>query len=309
MLILSGDDVEALLGDTVDLIEPLEAALRLYSSGACSVPPRVAARAPAGLLAAMPAYVPEIALAAKLVSVFPANSLLPTHQGVIGLFDERDGSLLSVMEGRHITARRAAAVSAISVRLLSPTQPRVLAVLGSGEQARAHLELLPTTSSFAQIRLAARSSQRAASLARLIPNCQVMESLEAATRGADVVVCCTDASEPVLERSWLSSGAHVISVGSGAELDPVIVELGHLFVEWRGAATFPPPAGASELQGVEPGRITELGEVLAGIRPGRQSDSELTVFKSTGLGVEDAAVARFVYREARERHLGQSVPW
>jgi ornithine cyclodeaminase/alanine dehydrogenase-like protein (mu-crystallin family) len=115
-----------------------------------------------------------------------------------------------------------------------------------------------------------------------------------------VVCCCTDAHEPILRAGWLAPGAHVSSVGGtfGPELDPAIVRTGRVFVEWRGAATTPPPAGAHDLQGLDPAAVTEIGEVLAGTRPGRTSRDELTVYKSTGHAVEDAAAAGLVYRRA-----------
>src|SRR4029450_6493494 len=109
-------------------------------------------------------------------------------------------------------------------------------------------------------------------------------SVGQALPGADVVACCTDAREPVLEAGWLAPGAHVSSGGGtfGPELDPGIIRAGRVFVEWRGAVTSPPPAGAHDLQGLDPGAVTEVGEVLAGTRPGRTAPDELTVFKSTG---------------------------
>jgi ornithine cyclodeaminase/alanine dehydrogenase-like protein (mu-crystallin family) len=129
-------------------------------------------------------------------------------------------------------------------------------------------------------------------------------SFEEAVRGADVVCCCTDAGEPVIRFGWLSPGAHVSSVGTGFELDPETVARGSVFVEWRGAVENPPPAGARELQGLDPAPITEVGEVLSGAHPGRRSDDEITVYKSTGHAVEDAAAASLVYQRARTRGVG-----
>jgi ornithine cyclodeaminase/alanine dehydrogenase-like protein (mu-crystallin family) len=134
-------------------------------------------------------------------------------------------------------------------------------------------------------------------------------SFEEAVAGADVVACCTDARAPVLEAGWLAPGAHVSSVGGtfGPELDPAVVRAGRVFVEWRGAVTNPPPAGAHELQGLDPADVTEVGEVLAGTRPGRTAPGELTVYKSTGNAVEDAAAAGLVYRRALEAGAGATV--
>ncbi len=307
--ILGGAEVAALLAIPVDLLGPLEAGLRLYSRGATSVPPRVAAIGPAGLLAAMPARVPGCGLAAKLVSVFPGNTDRPSHQGLVALFDEETGTPLCLMDACHLTASRTAAVSALSMRLLARGGSRVLAVLGSGQQSRAHLRILPTVLEVGEVRIAARSRDRATAVARDHPGVQVMDSMEAATRGADVVACCTGSAAPIIDDRWLAEGAHVVSVGTGRELSPATIGRARTFVEWRGAASSPPPAGAAELQDRDPNSLTELGEVLEGLRPGRRDDADLTVFKSTGLGVEDAVVGWALYRAAQDRGIGSEVSW
>lgn len=310
LLLLSGDDVASVL-DGPQLLEPLARALASYSAGAAQSPPRAAAAAGSGWLAAMPAYLPQLALAAKVITVFPANSSrgLPSHQGMIALFDDENGRLLCVMDARHITAVRTAAVSALSVRALARPGARVLTVLGSGEQARSHLRLVPTVREFSEVRLAARNQRRAEALAVEVPGCTVLASFEDAVRGADVVLCCTDSAEPVVQLSWLRQGVHLVSVGMGREVDEFTLREGHLFTEWRGAVSSPPPAGAVELQGMNPDAVTELGEVLARVQPGRLSSDEVTVFKSTGLGVEDAAVAKVVYEAARSQGLGTRSPF
>jgi len=310
LLTVSGDEVASVLRGP-ELLDPIASALVSYSAGVATSPPRVGAATPRGWLAAMPAYLPELTLAAKLVTVFPANTASdqPSHQGIVALFDAEDGRPICVMDARHITALRTAAVSALSVRELARPGARVLTVLGSGEQARSHLQLVPTVSEFTEIRLAARSPKRARALAAQFPDCRISPSFESAVRGADVVLCCTDSPEPVVRLSWLSRGVHLVSVGMGPEVDEYTIREARLFVEWRGAVSSPPPAGATELQGLNPEAVTELGEVLAGAQPGRLSAEEITVFKSTGLAVEDAAVARAVYDAARRRGLGVDVAW
>jgi alanine dehydrogenase len=185
----------------------------------------------------------------------------------------------------------------------------VLAILGAGVQGRSHLKAFPLVRDFGEIRVASRTPGHARALAEGHPIARAAGSFQEAVAGADVVCCCTDAREPILEAGWLAAGAHVSSVGGtfGPELDPGIVRSGRVFVEWRGAATNRPPAGAHDLQGLDPSAVTEIGEVLAGTRPGRTSRDQLTVYKSTGHAVEDAAAAGLVYRRALEMGAGTTI--
>ena len=312
LLYLSRAQVEALL-DVDALLDALARALVSFSAGTTSVPPRIAARVPdLGLLGAMVGYVPGAGLEAKLVSVFPHNHQRggPSHQALIALFDEADGTPLALMDGTYITAIRTGGAAAVAARALAREDARVLAILGAGTQGGSHLETFPRVRDFAEIRVASRDAGKAAALAARHPRARVAPSFEAAVRGADVVACCTDAREPVLRREWLKDGAHVSSVGGsfGPELGADTLAEARVFVEWRGAATNPPPAGACELQGVDVERVTEVGEVLSGTRPGRQSANELTVYKSTGHAVEDVAAARLVYDRARAEGVGIQLP-
>jgi alanine dehydrogenase len=171
-------------------------------------------------------------------------------------------------------------------------------VLGAGVQGRSHLDAVPRVRRFEEIRVASRTAEHAEAAARETGT-RAVGSFEEAVRGADVVCCCTDAPQPVLQREWLADGAHVTSVGfarGGPELDAGTVRAGLLVVESR-VAFEPYPAGAHELQGLDPGTALELGEVLAG-RGGRTSAEQLTVYKSMGHAVEDAVAARLVYERA-----------
>lgn len=310
MLFLSRSDVESLLS-LPKMLEALETGFRAYSRGETSVPPRTAARTESGLLGAMPGWVAGAGLVIKAVSVFPDNVTVdrPSHQGLINLFDERDGSPMCVMDASYITAMRTAGGSAVSVRLLARPDAKTLAVLGAGVQGRSHLVTVPLAADFTEIRVASRDRAHAGRLAALDPRCEIAESFEAAVRGADVVCCCTDARTPVVEHGWLDPGVHLTSVGGtfGPEVDPETIRRSRVFVEWRGAAEQPPPAGAHELQGCDPETLTELGEVLAGLRPGRQTAQEITVYKSTGNAFEDAVVARMIYDAATASGRGVSI--
>ena len=312
LLYLSRADVESLL-DVDAMLSALAKALVIFSSGVTSVPPRVAARVPdLGLLGAMAGYVPGVALEIKLVSVFPGNHVLgvPSHQGLIALFDEHDGAPLAVMDGAYITAIRTGGTAAVAANALARSDAKVLAILGAGVQGASHLETFTRLRDFKEIRVASRDQAKAKSLAARHPRARVATSFEDAVRGADVVACCTDAREPVIRREWLKPGVHVSSVGGtfGPELDPETLAAAKVFVEWRGAALNAPPAGAHELQGLDANAITEVGEVLAGTREGRTSDSDITVYKSTGHAVEDAATARLVYDRALAEGAGVNLP-
>jgi len=311
LLYLSRADVERLL-DVDAMLDALAAALVAYSSGLASAPPRTAVRVERGLLGVMPGYVPGVALESKLVSVFPKNEEhgLPSHQGLIALFDEERGTPLALMDGTYITAIRTGGTAAVAARVLARQDASVLAILGAGVQGRSHLEIFPRVRDFGEIRVASRSSERASDLAASNPRARAALSFEDAVRGADVVACCTDAREPILHRGWLKPGVHVSAVGGtfGPELDADTVHACSVFVEWRGAVTSAPPAGAHELQGLDPNSVTEVGEVIAGTKPGRRSADELTLYKSTGIAVEDAATAGLVYERALRDGAGTRLP-
>ena len=308
LLYLTRSEVEGLL-DIDAMLGALAGALIKYSAGTTSVPPRTSARVgDKGLLGAMPGYVPGVALEVKLVSVFPGNNRLgiPSHQALIMVFDESNGSPVALMDGTFITAIRTGGAAAVAAGALARENSSVLAILGAGVQGWSHLETFPRVRDFSEIRIASRNAERASALAARHPAAHVAGSFEEAVRGADVVACCTDAREPVIHHEWLAAGTHVSSVGGtfGPEIDPATIAACRVFVEWRGAATSPPPAGAAELQGIAPDKLTEVGEVLSGDRPGRQSPTEITVYKSTGIAVEDAAAARLVYDAALARGIG-----
>jgi ornithine cyclodeaminase/alanine dehydrogenase-like protein (mu-crystallin family) len=295
LLVLGRDEVERLL-DVEVLLGRLERAFVELSAGRASVPPRVAAFTPDGFLAAMPGYVDGV-LAAKLVALFPEAE--PSHQALIAVFDPGTGTPLAVMDGTHITAARTGASSAVATRAVARDDARVLTILGAGVQGRSHLDAVRLVRDFEEVRIASRTFEHAQALAEE-HGATAVESFEEAVRGADVVCCCTHASEPILRREWLSPGMHVTSVGAaldGPELDPETVRAGLLCVESR-VAFEPPPAGSFELQGLDPNDAVELGEVLAGTRPGRADEEQITVYKSMGHAVEDAAAAALVLERA-----------
>ena len=313
MIFLSEAEVRELL-DLDELVDALAAAHRDLSAGEASMPPRIAAlvQERQGLLGVMPAYLPSAGLACKLVTLFPQNVDLHTHQAVIAVFDPENGTPLAVMDGRYITAMRTAAGSALATRLLARDDAEVLALIGTGVQARSHARALPRVRRFTEIRIAGRDRARAEALAEEIgPQARAVSSHEEAIRGADVVAATTHSTEPVVRREWLAPGVHVNSVGlnpSGREVDEQTVADALLVVESRESALAPPPAGAPELVGVDPGDVhAELGELVAGTKPGRSSRDEITLYKSVGVAVQDVAAAALVLAAAKERSVGRAI--
>jgi len=308
VLVLSRAEVRRLL-DLEQLLDALEGVFVELSAGRTSVPPRIAAQTERGLLAAMPGYADGI-LETKLVSVFAGNHELdlPSHQATIALFDDRTGQPLALMDGTEITAVRTGAASAVATRALARPDARVLAVLGAGVQGRSHVDAVTRVRAFDEVRIGSRNADQARALAAEVGGV-ASASFEEAVDGTDVVCACTDAGQPIFPADWLAPGMHVTSVGAsrdGPELDPEVMSRGLIAVESR-VAFEPYPAGAHELQGLDPSGAVELGEILAGTHEGRSSPEQITVYKSTGHAVEDAAAAGLVYRRALEEGAGTEV--
>jgi len=313
VIFLSQEEVRELL-DLDELVDALASAHRDLSAGSASMPPRIAALVAEqeGLLGVMPSYLPSAGLACKLVTLFPHNRDRETHQAVICVFDPENGTPLALMDGTFITATRTAAGSALATRLLAREDAEVLALIGTGVQARSHARALPRVRDFTEIRVAGRERARADALAAEIgPHARAVDSYEEAIRGADVVAATTHATDPVVRREWLAPGTHVNSVGlnpAGRELDANTVADSLLVVESRESALAPPPAGAPELTGIDPAHVhAELGELVAGTKPGRTSPEQITLYKSVGVAVQDAAAAALVLAAARERSAGREI--
>jgi alanine dehydrogenase len=309
MLVLTRADVEELL-DLDELVAALARAHEELSAGRASLPPRIAAFTETGLLGAMPGYVPSAGLGCKLVTLFPGNVDRPTHQAAIMLFDAANGTPTALMDGTYITAVRTAAAAALAARLLAREDARVLAILGTGVQAQAATRTFAGVRDWSEIRIAGRDAAKTQSLAREAGG-TAAASFEEAVRGADVVHAATHSSEPVVLLDWLAPGAHVGSVGfnsAGPEVDPAIVRAATLVVESRESAFAAPPSGARELDGLDPGFAhAEVGELVAGDRPGRTAPEEITLYKSVGVAVQDLAAASLVLAAARERGVGLTI--
>ncbi len=309
---VSAEQVAALL-DPGELRAALVEAMIGLSTGRADVPPRVATEAERGLLLAMPGYLEGVGLATKLISLFPDNVDVPSHQGVIVVFDPTTGTPVGLLDAEVISGARTAMTAAIAADLLTVADARTLTIVGGGAQAVSHATAFATLRPWAEVRVFNRSQPAAALVARAArdagaADAAVEEDLCAAVTDADLVALCTHADEPIIDPDWVRSGAHVSSVGSRAELPPALTEPGPVVVEWRGAVTTAPPAGAAELQHLDPAAVVELGDLLQDERLGRRNPEEITVYKSTGHAVEDVAAASLVYRRAVADGVGAIVP-
>ena len=280
-----------------DLIPVMAKALAALSAGSVVQPVRVMLPIAEhrGFLGVMPAY--GGALGAKLVTFYPHNQGIHSHHATILLFRPETGEPLAMMDGRLITEMRTAAVSAVATRLLARPDASVLAILGSGVQARSHLEAMRLVRDVREVRV---WSPRNAGVFAERHGVRATATAEEAVRGADLVVVATSSETPVLQGRWLAPGAHVNAVGAPRptwrELDDDLLARARLYVESREAAT------RESGDVIAAGRVfAEIGEVVAGGRPGRESADELTLFKSVGVAIEDVASADHVYRTALKR--------
>src|SRR5207302_4443616 len=279
-----------------DLIPAMEKALIDFSAGKVTQPVRsvINIDPPGGFLGLMPALTPD-GLGLKAVTFYPSNAErgIPTHMATIFLVDPETGTPLAIMDGRLITEMRTAAVSAAATKLLAAPDAKVLAILGSGVQARSHVEALQRVRNVEEIRVWSRTSEHAERFANEI-GAKVMPA-DDAVRGADVVVTATNSKTAVLKGSWLKPGCHVNAFGAcrpdWRELDDEATT-NVVFVDSREAAM--KESGDIILSGAE--IYAELGKALTGKVPSRAN--ETTVFKSLGMAVEDIAAALLVYRSA-----------
>ena len=305
-----------------ETIEAVKRAFAAYSSGEAVQPQRLAVAVPPGddVLLVKPALLPGRALGAKLISVFPGNAGLglPLISGLVLLFDPATGEPVGLCDGGALTAVRTGAASGAATDLLARDDARIGAVVGCGVQGRAQALAIDTVRRLDEIRIFDASPAQAAVFAEEISplvsaRIAPAASVEEAVADADVVCAATTATEPVIRGEWLSAGAHLNGVGSFTpkmrEIDAAAVARARIVVDSRSAAL----AEAGELivavgAGLtDPADWVELGELVAGVRPGRESDDELTFFKSVGLAVQDMAAAALAFERAAELGLGGEI--
>ncbi len=277
-----------------ELIPAMRQAFIDFSAGRVEQPVRQMLGQHGGFFGIMPAS--GEAMGIKMVTYYPDNAEkdLPAHMALIALFEPETGEPLAVMDGTWITEVRTAACSAVATEVLAAPDAKVLAILGTGVQGRAHMEILPQVRRFEEVRVWNRTQAHAERFVE--EHGGVVMSAEAAVRDADVVVIATSAHEPVLQGAWLKPGAHVNAVGSPRpdwrELDDAVMANVVVVDSYAGARA---ESGDVILSGAS--IHAEIGEVLAGTKPARAD--ETTVFKSLGMAIEDVASAKLVYEKAK----------
>ncbi len=279
--------------DSLPLIDAMERAMIAFSAGEVAQPVRQMVPVPGhdAIIAAMPAV--GEAMAVKVVTLYHGNAGtdIPTHQAVILLFDKANGSPLAVLDGRLITEMRTAAGSAAAARRLAVEEPKVVAILGNGVQARAHAKALAAVRPFDELRLWARNAEKGRAVAEEI-GAVFHPDAEQAVRDADIVACTTSATEPVLQGAWLKPGAFVTAVGwntlDGRELDDTAMA-NTVIVESVDAAH----NQAGNIRGSGCAIFAEIGEIYAGAK--EVPTGATVIYDSVGIAIMDAAAAKLAY--------------
>jgi len=317
LLVLNHSEVERLL-PMAECIAVMEETFAALARDAFHQPLRTIVKPPEakGVMALMPTFragdKPLFGL--KAICVFPGNAAIgkDAHQGGVIIFDGANGEPLAIVNASAITAIRTAAVSGVATKLLAREDASDLAIIGAGVQARTHLTAMSCVRQLKRIRVAARRFESAQKFAeQMQPRCAVLieslDSVEAVVRGADIVVTATTSREPVLQREWISPGAHINAVGTysfnAREIDTATMAAASLFVDRRESALN--EAGdyliAAKEGAIGPENIrAELDQLVTGAHAGRTSPDEITLFKSLGLAIEDLAAAAYVFGKAKQ---------
>jgi ornithine cyclodeaminase len=323
VLIVNQSEVKKLL-PMKKCIDVMSDALSALARGEAILPLRPILWLPerVGALGMMPAYLGSIdRVGLKVITVFPGNhgTQYDSHQGAVLLFEAKHGQLLAMMDATSITAIRTAAVSGLATRLLARADAKALAILGSGVQARTHLDAMIQVRPIDRVRVWSRNAEHAHSFAereqkRHGVTVTVFKTAREAVQNAEIICTTTSSRDPVLEGDWIAPGAHINAVGSSVpfarELDAEAVKRSKLYVDRKESVL---NEGGDFLLAKKEGGIDdshiigELGDLALGKVAGRQSDEEITLFKSLGLAVEDLASANHIYERAVDSGIGTFV--
>jgi alanine dehydrogenase len=323
MLVLSEEQVRSLI-DIEELIAALERAHIQYSTGKAIMPVRLVVPLPQiqGRITSMPGYLTQDkALGMKVVTYFQNNPKqeLPAILATILLFSAETGQLMAVMDGSFITAIRTACASAMATKALANAHTPLLGILGAGVQARAHIQALSRVKKLQRIKIYSPLGMSAQRVRQELESeigvdIEVATSAEETVSDCDLIVTVTTAREPIVESEWLKPGAHINAVGSHRpdhrEIDGATVARSKIVVDSREAIM---AECGDILLAIKEKSVTEnpiyaeIGEVLAGTKPGRTSASEITLYKSVGIAIQDVAAAQLIYRKALELKVGTTV--
>jgi alanine dehydrogenase len=320
VLLLTPEDVETVF-DPMEIVRAVEEAFREKGLGRVQMPPKqYIFFEGGGDWRIMPAYIPEFGLAGvKTVGVNPSNREkgLPTVIALIELVDPETGLPLVVMDGTLVTAWRTGAAGAIAAKYMAPSGASVMGVVGAGVQGRmqSYFTIL-YLGTITRVKIYDVRREAARSLAEWLSrelgvDAEPVEGVEAAVRGVDILATCTPAREPIIRADWIEEGMHINAIGADApgkeELDPTILQRARIVVDDYEQAIHSGEVNVPISKGYITSRdiYAELGEIVAGLKPGRLSDDEVTVFDSTGLAIQDVAAASVIYRAALERGLGR----
>jgi alanine dehydrogenase len=325
-LILTDSEVKDLLSLS-EVVEAVESAFKQKGLGRVQMPPKIYLyyRDYGGDLRTMPSFLEDLGVSAvKIVNVHPKNPTengLPTVMAVITLIDPATGAPIAVMGGTTITDLRTGAAGGIAAKYLARKDSRVIGLVGAGAQARTQLMgLLEVYKTLKEVRVWSRTEdtkrdfvveaqQAYGDSFRVVPVASVREAVE----GADIVVTATPSRKPLLLNDMVSAGMHINCIGADAvgkeELDPNILKRAKIIVDdWEqashsGEISVPLSRGIITKENV----WAEIGEIVAGLKPGRQRQDEITVFTSTGLAVQDAVTAEVVYSKAIAAKVGRFI--
>jgi alanine dehydrogenase len=323
-LILTRADVRRIIR-MQDVIEAVERAHHEYAAKRAAQPTRTTVQlaGSTGAILPMAATIPNLdAAGLKLLSIFPDNREhgLPVLNAVVVLVDPTTGRCCALIEGGVLTAFRTAAASAVATQVLARDDAHTLALVGAGIEAGTHLEAIRSVRAITDVRVWSRSHATVETFLAEAPQGDGVRLTETATveeavRDADIICTLTPAKDPIVCGRWFAPGTHVNAVGTHwldhREIDTEAVTRARVVVDSREAQQ----AECGDLMiPVAEGAITtdyfkdELGEILAGEKPGRESDDQITMFQSVGLAIQDVATARFLYQRAQAEGVGTEIP-
>lgn len=317
ILYLSQEDVKKCL-TTKDTIEAVEEGIRLLGQGKAIQPPKIYMEIDKyhGFIKPMIAFVdePMNVSGTKNFTFFPENRKYgrPTILATIILNDPQTGVPLAIMDGTWITGMRTAAATAVAAKYLAKRNSEVVTIFGAGFQGRTHLMALNEIFKLKSVRIADISGEYRAQFAtemseKLGLDIVPVDDNEQAVRGADIVVTVTTGKDELVKKEWLEPGMFIAKVGSYQEIDfGVLTEADKLVVDWWEYVSHRIPE-IIETNTRREDVYAELAEVVSGTKKGRENDLEKILFISIGMGVEDVAVALYVYRRAKEIGIGQNL--